>query len=199
MFDIYIDGFQDWDTVKNMATLIEVPLVPEMYRGEPDLEVFKELVGKSELATASRGGEGIVIKAYGYHDSTGHPLYVKMVSEKFSEAKSAPKVISPEKVAEFEFCNSFAASYVTIARVYKLIEKLKERNIYTGQMQDMKNLIPLLWEDLEKEELDVIKQFYDKGISQKSLNGACTKLLGKIYGAIEIEDSEKIVVDTLKG
>jgi hypothetical protein len=194
VFDIYIDKFLDWNTVVAMAEDIGLPIVPFFYEGVPDLNKFTELVGKSSLTEDENGGEGIVIKAYGYHDHNGSPLFVKMVADRFAEAKSAPKVISAEKLAHHELCNNFASTFVTEARIDKLVEKLKERNLYTGEMTDMKNLIPLLWEDLEKEELDVIQELYAQGVDKKQLNGACTKLLGKMYGALE--NDEKVSVDT---
>lgn len=185
-FDIFVDGIPvEYDLFVDICNKLDLQTTPLLYRGKPDYDLFLTLIGKSDLTVEQDKGEGIVIKAYGYFDHNGSPLYAKMVSERFAEAKSAPKPVSAEKMAEREVCKGFAETYVTEARVDKMVMKLKEAGKHTGQMTDMQFLIPLLWEDLEKEESDIINDLLEKGIVKKSLNGACTKLLGNIYGKIE--------------
>lgn len=184
VFDIYIGSFISWGEVVYICDELGFELVPFLYQGKPDYDLFLSLIGKSDLTVEQDKGEGIVIKAHGYHDHTGRPLYAKMVSERFAEAKSVPKSISAEKMAERDVCKQFAEIYVTEARVDKLIMQLKEQNLYTGEMKDMQYLVRLLFDDLQKEESDEIQKLLDLGIGMKSLNGACTKLLGKIYGSL---------------
>lgn len=185
VFDIYVDGIPTgYDNMVEICDRLGFATVPLLYRGKPDYDLFLSLIGKSELTVEKDCGEGIVIKAYGHYDRGGRPLFAKMVSERFAEAKSVPKPISAEKMAEREVCQHFAESYVTEARVYKMIEQLKEAGLYTGEMKDMQHLIPFLWVDIEKEESDVIISYEALGINKKSLNGACTKMLGKIYGSL---------------
>ena len=186
VFDIFINNKPvDYDELEAICIRLGLVTTPFLYRGKPDYELFLSLIGKSNLTVEQDTGEGIVIKAYGHYDRNGRPLFAKMVSERFAEAKSVPVPISAEKMAEREVCQLFAETYVTEGRINKMIAQLKEANIYTGEMQDMKNLIPALWKDLEKEESDVLEILYNKGINKKSINGACTKLLGKIYATMQ--------------
>ena len=185
VFDIFINNTPlDYDELEAVCIRLGFITAPFLYRGVPDYELFLSFIGKSTLTVEQDTGEGIVIKAYGYFDRSGRPLFAKMVSERFAEAKSVPMPISAEKMAEREVCQLFAETYVTEGRINKMIAQLKEEDLYTGEMQDMKNLIPALWIDLEKEESDVLDTLYAKGINKKSINGACTKLLGKIYGTM---------------
>jgi hypothetical protein len=183
VFDIMVgDEFLNFDTVAEICTCFRLPIVPLLYVGKPNYEELLKFCGRSVL-TDDGAGEGIVVKAYGHKDQYGRPLFAKIVSERFAENKGVPKPIDPAKMAERETCGMFAEQFVTEARVRKMVEQLKELGNYTGEMKGMPHLIKLLWADLEKEEGDTVQDLLDKGIGQKSLNGACTKNLSKIYSS----------------
>lgn len=127
--------------------------------------------------------EGIVIKRQSklWSKSSRLPYYVKIVNEQFSEVHSSkPKTIDPEKLAAREAEQAVVAQVVTKRRIEKLIQKFIEDGILTEDWgtESMKNLSKILpkacWDDIIKEEPEIIRQYENAGkiISQLAMKHA---------------------------
>ncbi len=116
--------------------------------------------------------EGIVIKRQNklWSKSSRLPYYVKIVNEKFSEVHSSkPKTIDPEKLAAREAEQAAVAEVVTKRRIIKQIEKFIEDQIIPSDwggesMKQISKLLPkAVWNDVIKEEPEVVQQYENAG------------------------------------
>lgn len=116
--------------------------------------------------------EGIVIKRQNklWSKSSRFPYYVKIVNEKFSEVHSSkPKTIDPEKLAAREAEQAAVAEVVTKRRIIKQIEKFIEDQIipfdWGGEsMKQISKLLPkAVWNDIIKEEPEIVQQYENAG------------------------------------
>ena len=116
--------------------------------------------------------EGIVIKRQNklWSKSSRLPYYVKIVNEKFSEVHSSkPKTIDPEKLAAREAEQAAVAEVVTKRRIVKQIEKFIEDQIIPSDwggesMKQISKLLPkAVWNDIIKEEPEIVRQYENAG------------------------------------
>ena len=116
--------------------------------------------------------EGIVIKRQNklWSKSSRLPYYVKIVNEKFSEVHSSkPKTIDPEKLAAGEAEQAAVAEVVTKRRIIKQIEKFIEDQIIPSDwggesMKQISKLLPkAVWNDIIKEEPEIVQQYENAG------------------------------------
>ena len=116
--------------------------------------------------------EGIVIKRQNklWSKSSRLPYYVKIVNEKFSEVHSSkPKTIDPEKLAAREAEQAAVAEVVTKRRIIKQIEKFIEDQIIPSDwggesMKQISKLLPkAVWNDIIKEEPEIVQQYENAG------------------------------------
>lgn len=162
VFDIANQVYLPYDIVQFEAEKLELKLVPLLYQGVfLGNESLIEFVGKSTLTTEPDKGEGIVVKFI--HD--GDRKSFKIVSEEFSERKVKLQRVNMVDTPE----GQFVLECVNRNRVEKIIMKLKDENLLNGELifENMKNLIkqitPLVYNDVIKEESDDIHEDWDIG------------------------------------
>lgn len=115
---------------------------------KPSLELFNSLYDISSQIDSTFGLdntiEGIVIKTMPVaFDAYGDLVYVKHKNDKWSE--KLPKKRLPREVPK-------VVQYITKARVLHGIDKLKEDDLFTRHMQDMKYLADIVTKDIIEEE-----------------------------------------------
>lgn len=136
------------------------------------------------------GQEGIVVKNQTklYDEDRRSPAYIKIVNEEFKESQKvkAKRELSPEELAAKERGTTLAASIVTEARVRKIILKLVDEGILPAELGPkdmgtvMKHLAKRVFDDVLKEERDIVSQIGD---------GA-----GKFIAAEAAKQARKIVI-----
>lgn len=163
------------DIVKFEAKRLNIKTVDYFYEGEfISLEHLMSFVGKSNLTLEPNTGEGIVIKNVSYFDKYCKQCFVKLVSDKFTEVKKQ-KVPKADKSMIEGYVELM--SVLTQARVDKILYKIVDEGIVSDDdicIENMSNLLKitnrLVYEDILKEESDIIGSFDQKNIR---------KLIGK--------------------
>lgn len=158
LFDVYDEQdkfYYDFTVVQNEADYLGIKTVPMFYCGEyMSYEHLEEFVGRSEL---TEQGEGIVIKSVDCLNSDGDQQYIKMVHPNFAEKQKQPAPKDPN--ATFPE-REFVKETVVRPRVEKFLHKLIDEGILKEDydLEDMgfilKNMNPLVYEDIIMEELD---------------------------------------------
>lgn len=133
--------------------------------------------------------EGIVVKNQTKLDRTDirFPKYLKIVNDEFKESmvKKERKPVDPETLKEEQEAYAIMATVVTEARVHKLILKLIDEGKLDKDIKpkDMavvcKHLPKMVWEDLMKEEPEVLKKagnLAGKACSKLTI-GHCKKII----------------------
>jgi len=111
--------------------------------------------------------EGVVVKSQSKlaDENVRFPKYLKIVNDIFKESsvKREKRQLSPEEQAEKERSMNLIKSVVTEARVGKMMMKLVDEDILPRALTPecmsivMKHLPKLIWEDILKEENDVVE------------------------------------------
>lgn len=169
MFDIYNEythEYVNFSMVRDEAMRLHLKIVPVFYEGKYiSFEHLESFIGKTVLGVD--GGEGIVVKNVDYQDQYGKQLFVKLVSDSFREVQKQKAPKDPNfKSAE----QSAVESVLTKARVEKMIYKLIDEDILDEHfgIEDMGTILKQLgsrvYEDIAKEEYDVIKNYEEKDI-----------------------------------
>ncbi|WP_339193830.1 RNA ligase family protein [Paenibacillus sp. FSL P4-0176] len=169
LFDVYDEFTQEYtyfSFVRDEGKRLDLNIVPVFYEGKYDsFQHLESFIGKTELGVG--GGEGIVVKNVNYQDKYGKQLFVKLVSDSFREVQKQKAPKDPNlKSAE----QSAVESVLTKARVEKLIYKLIDENLLDEHfgIEDMGTILKQLggrvYEDIAKEEYDVIKNYEEKDI-----------------------------------
>ncbi|WP_431785908.1 RNA ligase family protein [Paenibacillus lactis] len=169
LFDIFNEFTQeyvDFSMVKDEAARLSLKLVPVFYEGQyKSFEHLESFIGKTELGVNE--GEGIVVKNVHYQDRYGKQLFVKLVSDSFREVQKQKAPKDPNFTSEEQMA---IRSVLTKARVEKMIYKLVDENVLDEQfgIEDMgtilKQLGNRLYDDIVKEEYEVIKNFEEKEV-----------------------------------
>lgn len=157
LFDVFNtadNNYMHIGTVATASTFLKVQMVPIFYAGKyKGYDHLARFIGKSALGEQ---GEGIVVKRYDYKDSFGNQVYVKLVSEKFSEMQPQKLPRDPNRPERPEA--AFIKTYMTHARVEKLLLKLVDEGVLDEQfgIEDMgtilRNLGTRVYDDILKEE-----------------------------------------------
>ena len=163
------------DIVKFEAKKLDIKTVNYFYEGEfINYDHLMNFVGKSDLTLEPNTGEGIVIKNVDYFDKYNRQCFVKLVSDKFTEIKKQ-KVPKTDKSMIEGYIELM--SVLTRARVDKMLYKIVDEGIIPDEdicIENMGNILKiingLVYEDILKEESEVISNF-----DQKSIR----KLIGK--------------------
>ncbi|WP_211747936.1 RNA ligase family protein [Paenibacillus sp. Marseille-Q4541] len=166
IFDKNTQGYLNFSVVKDEAIRLSLNLIPVFYEGDyQSFEHLESFIGKTVLGVNE--GEGIVAKNVDYQDRYGNQLFVKLVSDSFREVQKQKAPRYPNfKSAE----QSAVESVLTKARVEKLIYKLVDENLLDDQfgIEDMGTILKQLgnrvYEDIVKEEREVIKEFEEKNV-----------------------------------
>jgi hypothetical protein len=138
------------------AEHLGIDLVPELYRGEANVEMLRSML----LTPSYLGGstvEGVVVKNYGENIALGgrlQPLFVKLVSEAFKERNSKEF----HKGTTRGTIESYVESFRSEARWMKAIQHLREQGLLIGAPQDIGPLIHEIERDLKEEESENIKR-----------------------------------------
>jgi hypothetical protein len=163
VFDIVEGIYLPYEVVQEEAQRLSIDLVPLLYYGHfIDYDHLISFVGQSNLTTEPNTGEGIIVK---FIDQHGNRVAFKVVSEKFAERK----IKKPETKFDETPEGHFVLECVTQNRVEKIIMKLQDENLLDGELvfENMRNLIkqitPLVYEDVVKEEGDDIDPTWNLG------------------------------------
>lgn len=150
-------------TMKVMETIYMAPIFyTGPFRGWDHVNSF---IGQTNL-NAQPCGEGVVVKSQERlkDNDSRRPIYLKLVSEKFSEVhKDHKKPIDPEELKKRETLRNYAATVVTRRRIEKTLEKLAEDQIIPWDWNEThmgtiaKNINRLVYEDCLKEEPDTVQ------------------------------------------
>jgi len=157
------------DIVKFEAKKLDIKTVNYFYEGEfINYDHLMNFVGKSDLTLEPNTGEGIVIKNVDYFDKYNRQCFVKLVSDKFTEIKKQ-KVPKTDKSMIEGYIELM--SVLTRARVDKMLYKIVDEGIIPDEdicIENMGNILKiingLVYEDILKEELDIIGKFDQKEI-----------------------------------
>ncbi|WJV20790.1 RNA ligase family protein [Rossellomorea marisflavi] len=171
LFDIYdeeTEKYVPFNIVEKTADMLELKTVPVFYKGQfQSLEHIQSFVGKSHLGEI---GEGVVVKNYKYEDKHGVQLFTKFVSDEFAEKQQVKKHrVSPS----VDLLDDFVGSYLTEARVNKIIHKMVDENILeedfdlTDMGTILKNAGGRVYEDIISEELDDLLKHVKAKIGKK--------------------------------
>ncbi|NTU19640.1 RNA ligase family protein [Brevibacillus sp. HB1.2] len=181
MYDTVACEYVDFSIVEREAQRLGLQLVPVFYQGDyQGEEHLRSFVGKTALGGKLRDeeiGEGIVVKNADYRDRFGRQIFVKIVTDVFSEVKRQKPPKDPNQPKSEEVL--FVEQYVTLARVEKFLYKLIDEGVLeeTFGVKDMgiilKNLNLRIHEDLLKEEANALPDGYD----EKELHKVISKVI----------------------
>lgn len=198
VYDVTTKTWVDYDTfcyvVERLQTELDddlIDIVHILYDGEfISWEHCKSFMNKPNYGEKQ---EGIVVRdisalARNVDEDGREPWILKVVNDDFKESMiNAPKEIDPEKEAAKDNAYTLLSQIVTKARVEKILIKLQiEDEILPRQLEpkDMglvaKNLPKAVYEDLVKEEPEIIKacgEYGGKTCSQLTMNIARELLL----------------------
>lgn len=169
VYDIWDKSKQNYfsqEDVKKFCLENSLEYVEELYNGPfISWEHCKSFMNKSIAYGPNQ--EGIVVKNQTKLDKSEvkFPKYLKIVNESFKETMKVktPKEIDPEVEAAKKKAIELANSIVTEARVKKILLKLIDENIIPENLTPkdmglvMKNLPKQVYEDVLKEELEIVK------------------------------------------
>ncbi|MFF2886685.1 RNA ligase family protein [Paenibacillus sp. NPDC057967] len=194
LFDIYNeeDGcYAPTDFVIAEAARLGLAVAPILYAGPyVSFEHLTSLVGRSAIASAADGGEGIVVKNVNFRDRFGRQTFVKLVSDSFREmqpqkAPRDPNTETPE--------TTFVKTYLTQGRVDKLTHKLVDETVIPEAfgLEDMgvilRELGPRAYDDLLKEEAAELPVSHE----EKAIRRAIGKILPMLVKAV-ISEKEAV-------
>lgn len=186
LFNIYDEELQEYlpdDIMKNEAIRLGIKTVPFFYEGEYiSFDHLMSFVGKSDMAIDK--GEGIVVKNTKYKNRYGNQLFVKLVTEEFTEIQKqkAPKDPNRLFTAEQEFINT----YLTKPRVEKMLYKLVDEGILEEKfgIEEMgiilRNLGTRIYEDIIKEESEYLPPNYEIQLLRKAIDRKLPKIVKEI-------------------
>lgn len=168
VYDIWSKSKREYlpqDAVRDFCLKHKIEYLSPLYEG-PFIS-WEHCRSFMNLNPHGKQQEGVVVKSQACLSSndTRLPAYLKIVNDTFRESvvKKEKKQLSPEKIAELERSTSLIKSVVTEVRVCKMMMKLVDEKILPTALTPecmgiaMKHLPKLIWEDIIKEEPDVVK------------------------------------------
>lgn len=174
MFSIWdlsqeINQYVSDEIVKKEANKLSIKTVDYFYEGEfVSLEHLMNFIGKSNKTLEPNTGEGIVIKNVSYFNKYGRQCFVKLVSDAFKEVKKQ-RVTKSSKEMPKGYLELM--SVLTKARIDKILYKIVDEGIISDDdicIENMGNLLKIInnltYEDILKEESDIIGKFDQKEI-----------------------------------
>ena len=194
VYDIYDTNLGIWleqDTVKDFCKLANLEYIHELYCG--DFISWEHC--KSFMNSPAYGDrqEGIVVKRVDLDNWDDHdikaPCYLKIVNEDFKESmKTKEKIVDPEKENAKVEARRIMESICTKNRIEKELHKMRDERILPDKIEptDFRtvamNLPKRIYEDLLKEELELVQQCGEYGgkmCQQVSMSIAKDLILGK--------------------
>ena len=196
IYDLEKEEYLHSSVVKEEAERIGLFLAPVFYEGEYiSHEHIESFVGKTMLDGSLNGetmGEGVVIKNFDYRSKYGKQVFVKDVSDKFSEIHQGKVKVKKEDSEE----KIFAMKTVTKNRVDKIMRKLQDE----GHLSDildlsemgmyLKTANPIILSDILSEESDMLSEDFD----EKELSRSVSKMTPKLIREF-VTDSQKVKGD----
>lgn len=174
VYDVANELYQSFSVVKRMAKELNLRLVPVFYEGKfQSLEHIESFVGQSHLGEV---GEGVVVKNYHYLDRQGNQVFSKHVSAQFSEVNQVKRRTAPNPMQDF------LDQTLTEARVSKHLHKLVDEGRLASDyaIEDMgailKEVSPEVYEDIIKEELDILLKLVKRQVGKAIPNVVKTVL-----------------------
>ena len=174
LFSIWDEENEEYlsdEIVKSEASRLGVRTTTYFYEGEyTSFEHIMSFVGKSDRTVEPNTGEGIVVKNVSYKDRYGKQLFVKLVSEKLAEVQKQKLPKNPNLEDEHK---GLIDSVVTTPRVEKIILKmvddgvLKEDYSIENMGDILRSLGQLVYDDIVKEEYEMIKNVEEKILKKK--------------------------------
>lgn len=179
IFDIMVgdQNFLPYEQKKHEAELLGLECVPLLHRGK--VTNFEELKSNMENISILGGQkiEGMVVKNYGKFTPDKKSLKGKYVSEQFKETHRKDWKADTDK---HDILFNLIGSLRTDARWHKAIQHLKEKGELTNSPKDIGNLMKEVQVDIEKEEIDYIKDMLYKHFKRAIMSG-CIKGLPEWY------------------
>jgi Rnl2 family RNA ligase len=183
-FDIMVaQNFVTYDLFVEICLKMNLPMVPEVWRGEPTQANFDALLEKPSVVGKLNGfgddniSEGVVLRSNPLlRNVFGEWLICKYKCEKFSEVATAAVQKIPRGPSA---ADDFAAKYVTEGRVTNAIGRLNDSGTeLTNTMKDMPTLLSAVCADLSK---DCPEEMAELGITEVGIKGNVSKVLGPMY------------------
>jgi hypothetical protein len=174
------DKFYSYNEIKNWADVLDIDVVPLVYKGTIDsTDKILEFVN-SESYLGKAIAEGVVVKNYNKPFLLGvQPIPVmsgKYVTEAFKEVHNGWK----ERHTTPGRWESFKQGYKTEARWMKAVQYLRDKGELTESPKDIGSLIKRVMEDITEEEKETIKNFLWNEFG-KELLGTAVKGLPEFY------------------
>lgn len=165
LFSIWDEETEEYlpdDLVILEAERLGLNVVPFFYIGEfKDYDQLTQYIGKSTMTLRPDEGEGIVVKNPKYKNCNQEQCFVKLVSERFAEIQRQKLPKNPN-IHEKE--RALIKTVLTKPRVDKIMLKQVDEGVLTREdfiIEKMglliKTLSPLVYEDMIKEESDILK------------------------------------------
>ena len=161
VFDLEKGTYLKQDEVEQIVKELNLNYVPVFYKGKfQSWEHLKQFVGQTQMHCEQ--GEGIVVKNMSKLNSY-KTLYVKIVTEHFSETKSIKKV-NLEDIQKKNELQILVETVVTKARIIKILHKMVDEGLIPENFNEQslsvigKNIGKDVYYDCVKEESDVVEQ-----------------------------------------
>lgn len=193
-FDIAVaENFVTYSLFVALCEAMELPRVPEIWRGDPSLQAFDALLEKPSAEGEKNGvvdakniAEGVVIRSNPLlRDVFGQWLIIKHKAESFSEVA---KRDDAKPRADLSAADDFARTFVVPGRILNALGRIRDSGKpVQDDMQDMVNLVPAMIADLQKECMPEWKAALDSGMTDKQVRGAITKAVGSVYRRMLLE------------
>lgn len=198
LFSIWDEELEEYlpdDLIISEAERLGLNTVPYFYIGEfKDYDQLTQYIGKSTMTLRPNEGEGIVVKNPKYKDRNQEQCFVKLVSERFAEVQ---KQKLPKNPNIYDKERELIKTVLTKPRVEKIMLKQVDEGVLTRDdfiIEKMglliKTLSPLVFEDMIKEESDILKDI------EESVLG---KQMGKILPLVIKEVLKDYESDFIKG
>ena len=190
VFDILKENdFIDYEDLKSICTNTGLESVPILYKGKPDKDTFDKFINidsalaKSHDAELKAITEGIVIRPNPLKKNQHDELVIcKYKSDWALEEKK--KVA--KKTRDLSLVNEFTERLVTKMRVQKMIDKLKEKSLFTETMKDILPLGIEVANDILIEEKDYFDKTLakDQKLNEKIIKNKIISKTAEIYREI---------------
>ncbi len=142
-----------------LAAHLELPAVPELYRGKPEMSVFQRLIHESSSVAPDAPREGIVIRDPSLELIGGQLPLAKFKNEPFREKDYSLAVEDFMTFAdEEEKAHEFVSKFVTETRIKKMADILREHGRLTKSRRDISALAAELNKDIQLEDAEYYAQ-----------------------------------------
>jgi hypothetical protein len=186
LFNVYDEELEEYlsdEIMRSEAAKLGIKTVPLFYEGEYiSFDHLMSFVGRSDMAVDR--GEGIVVKNVQYKNKYGNQLFVKLVTQEFTEIQKqkAPKDPNKPLTVEQEFVNTCLTKARVEKELYKLVDEgILELNFGIEEMGIiLRNLGGRIYEDILKEESEYVPQNYEVQLLRKAIGSKLPNIVKEI-------------------